>query len=139
MVTFNMSRSASYYESGTGRGMGFRDSCQDLLGFVHLIPERARERILDIAATQFEDGSAYHQYQPLTKKGNLDIGSGFNDDPLWLIAAVSAYLKETGDFSILDEMVAFDCHMEKAAPLFEHLRRSFQYTAAPILDHTSYL
>lgn len=68
MVTFNMSRSASYFESGIGRGMGFRDSNQDLLGFVHQIPERAKERILDIAATQFEDGSAYHQYQPLTKK-----------------------------------------------------------------------
>lgn len=103
MVTFNMSRSASYFESGIGRGMGFRDSCQDLLGFVHLIPDRARERILDIAATQFEDGSAYHQYQPLTKKGNADIGSGFNDDPLWLIAAAAAYIKETGDYSILDE------------------------------------
>ena len=135
MVTFNMSRSASYYESGTGRGMGFRDSCQDLLGFVHLIPERARERILDIAATQFEDGSAYHQYQPLTKKGNLDIGSGFNDDPLWLIAAVYAYLKETGDFSILNEMVDFDNQKEKAAPLYEHLRRSFEYTATHLGPH----
>ena len=135
MVTFNMSRSASYFESGIGRGMGFRDSCQDLLGFVHLIPERARERILDIAATQFEDGSAYHQYQPLTKQGNLDIGSGFNDDPLWLIAAVAAYLKETGDYSILDEMVAFDCHMEKAAPLFEHLRRSFEYSRTHLGPH----
>ena len=102
MVTFNMSRSASYYESGTGRGMGFRDSCQDLLGFVHIIPSRARERILDIAATQFEDGSAYHQYQPLTKKGNRDIGTGFNDDPLWLIAGTAAYLRETGDFGILE-------------------------------------
>ena len=122
-------------ESGTGRGMGFRDSCQDLLGFVHLIPERARERILDIAATQFEDGSAYHQYQPLTKQGNLDIASGFNDDPLWLIAAVAAYLKETGDYSILDEMVAFDCHMEKAAPLFEHLRRSFEYSRTHLGPH----
>lgn len=127
MVTFNLSRSASYYESGTGRGMGFRDSCQDLLGFVHLIPERARERILDIAATQFPDGSAYHQYQPLTKKGNLDIGSGFNDDPLWLIAAVSAYLKETGDFSILDESVPFDNCEEDRASLYEHLERSFSY------------
>ena len=127
MVTFNMSRSASYYESGTGRGMGFRDSCQDLLGFVHLIPERARERIIDIASTQFEDGSAYHQYQPLTKKGNMDIGSGFNDDPLWLIAGTAAYMKETGDFSILDEMVPFDNDTEKAAPLFEHLTRSFNY------------
>ena len=128
MVTFNMSRSASYYESGTGRGMGFRDSCQDLLGFVHLIPERARERILDIAATQFEDGSADHQYQPLTKKGNADIGSGFNDDPLWLIAAVAAYIKETGDYSILEESVPFDNKEETAVPLMEHLRRSFNFT-----------
>ncbi len=127
MVTFNMSRSASYYESGTGRGMGFRDSCQDLLGFVHLIPDRARERIIDIASTQFEDGSAYHQYQPLTKKGNLDIGSGFNDDPLWLIAGTAAYIKESGDMAILDEMVPFDNDESKAAPLFEHLTRSFDY------------
>ena len=127
MVTFNMSRSASYYESGTGRGMGFRDSCQDLLGFVHLIPARARERILDIAATQFPDGSAYHQYQPLTKKGNMDIGSGFNDDPLWLIAAVYAYLGETGDYSILEEQVDFDNDHALAQPLLEHLRRSFGY------------
>ena len=135
MVTFNMSRSASYYESGTGRGMGFRDSCQDLLGFVHLIPARARERILDIASTQFADGSAYHQYQPLTKKGNLDIGSGFNDDPLWLIAAVAAYLKETGDTSILDAQVPFDCKTGTEKPLFEHLRRSFQYTADHLGPH----
>ena len=130
MVTFNMSRSASYYESGTGRGMGFRDSCQDLLGFVHLVPGRARQRILDIAATQFADGSSYHQYQPLTKKGNLDVGSGFNDDPLWLIACVSAYLRETGDRSILYEEVPFDCRAEDTAPLMEHLRRSLGFTAS---------
>lgn len=127
MVTFNMSRSASYYESGIGRGMGFRDSCQDLLGFVHLIPERARTRIIDIASTQFEDGSAYHQYQPLTKKGNSDIGSGFNDDPLWLIAAVSAYIRETGDTSILEELVPFDNQEETSVPLMEHLKRSFEF------------
>ena len=135
MVTFNMSRSASYFESGMGRGMGFRDSCQDLLGFVHMIPERARERILDIAATQFPDGSAYHQYQPLTKKGNLAVGSGFNDDPLWLIAGTDAYIRETGDYSILDEMVAFDCDMSVAQPLMEHLRRSFNYTVEHLGPH----
>ena len=135
MVTFNMSRSASYYESGIGRGMGFRDSCQDLLGFVHLIPDRARERIIDIASTQFEDGSAYHQYQPLTKRGNADIGSGFNDDPLWLIAGTAAYLKETGDLSILEEMVPFDNDASKAQPLFEHLTRSFRYTVTHLGPH----
>ena len=131
MVTFNMSRSASYYESGIGRGMGFRDSCQDLLGFVHLIPDRARERIIDIASTQFEDGSAYHQYQPLTKKGNSDIGSGFNDDPLWLIAGTSAYVRETGDTSILTEIVPYDNDMSVATTLMEHLKRSLDY----IINH----
>ena len=135
MVTFNMSRSASYFESGMGRGMGFRDSCQDLLGFVHMIPERARERILDIAATQFPDGSAYHQYQPLTKKGNLAVGSGFNDDPLWLIAGTDAYLRETGDWSILDEQVDFDNDPALAQPLLEHLRRSFNYTRTHLGPH----
>ena len=135
MVTFNMSRSASYYESGTGRGMGFRDSCQDLLGFVHIIPDRARERILDIAATQFPDGSAYHQYQPLTKKGNLAVGSGFNDDPLWLIAGTDAYLRETGDWSILNEPTDFDNDPSLAEPLLEHLRRSFNYTKTHLGPH----
>ncbi|GIG54937.1 GH36-type glycosyl hydrolase domain-containing protein [Demequina activiva] len=127
MVTYNMSRSASYFETGMGRGMGFRDSSQDLLGFVHLVPERARERIIDIASTQFEDGSAYHQYQPLTKRGNHALGSGFNDDPLWLILGVAAYIKETGDFAILDEMVPFDNDESKAASLMEHLKRSFDH------------
>ncbi len=135
MVTFNMSRSASYFESGIGRGMGFRDSCQDLLGFVHLIPDKARQRILDIASTQFENGSAYHQYQPLTKKGNADIGSGFNDDPLWLIAGTAAYLKETGDYSILDVMTPFDSDTNNQAPLMEHLRRSFNFTTTHLGPH----
>ncbi|HYW94514.1 MAG TPA: glycosyl hydrolase family 65 protein [Bacteroidales bacterium] len=127
MITFQMSRSASYFESGIGRGMGFRDSNQDLLGFVHQIPEKARERILDLAATQLEDGGAWHQYQPLTRKGNSEIGGNFNDDPLWLIGSTVAYIRETGDFTILDENVPFDNDQSKAAPLFEHLKRSFNH------------
>jgi cellobiose phosphorylase len=135
MVTFNMSRSASYFETGIGRGMGFRDSNQDLLGFVHLVPERARERIVDIASTQFPDGSAYHQYQPLTKRGNNDVGSGFNDDPLWLIFGVAAYLRETGDYSILAEQVPFDNDTNNQATLFEHLKRSFHHVLNNLGPH----
>jgi cellobiose phosphorylase len=134
-VTFHLSRSASYFESGLGRGMGFRDSCQDLLGFTHLMPDAARQRILDIAATQFPDGSAYHQYQPLTKRGNHDIGSGFNDDPLWLIEAVAAYVRETGDAAVLGEPVPFDNDAADAASLFEHLRRSFRFTLEHLGPH----
>lgn len=135
MVTFNMSRSASFFESGIGRGMGFRDSNQDLIGFVHQVPERAKQRIIDIASTQFEDGSAYHQYQPLTKRGNAEIGGNFNDDPLWLILSVSAYIKETGDWSILDETVPYDNDDSKATDLFEHLTRSFNFTVNNLGPH----
>ena len=135
MVTFNMSRSASFFESGIGRGMGFRDSNQDLVGFVHQIPERARQRILDIAATQFPDGGCYHQYQPLTKRGNDGIGGGFNDDPLWLIFGTVAYLKETGDFSILDEQVPFDNQPGSEVSLLEHLRVSFGHVTANLGPH----
>jgi cellobiose phosphorylase len=135
MATFNMSRSASFYESGIGRGLGFRDSNQDLLGFVHMVPSRARERILDLAATQLPTGGAYHQYQPLTKRGNNDIGGGFNDDPHWLIIGVSAYLKETGDWSILDEPVQYDNEPGSEKPLYEHLQRSFHYTLERLGPH----
>jgi len=135
MVTFNMSRSASFFESGIGRGMGFRDSNQDLIGFVHQIPERARERIFDIASTQFEDGSCYHQYQPLTKKGNSAIGGDFNDDPLWLILSTTAYIKETGDFSLLEEMVPFDNDASRAKPHFDHLKASFYHVVNNLGPH----
>lgn len=135
MVTFNMSRSASYYESGIGRGMGFRDSCQDLFGFAHLIPGKARERIIDIASIQFKDGSTYHQYQPLTKRGNANIGGGFNDDPLWLVGSTAQYLKETGDLSILHELVPFNNEKGSEVPLFEHLKASIHYTINNLGPH----
>ena len=135
MVTFNMSRSASYFESGIGRGMGFRDSNQDLLGFVHQIPERARERILDLAATQLEDGGCYHQYQPLTKKGNNEIGGNFSDDPLWMILSTAQYIKETGDYSILDEKVPYDNDETKAQTMMHHLKKSFWHVAENIGPH----
>ncbi|MFN8206548.1 MAG: glycosyl transferase [Bacteroidales bacterium] len=135
MVTFNMSRSASYFESGIGRGLGFRDSNQDLIGFVHQAPARARQRIIDIASTQFEDGGAYHQYQPLTKRGNNEIGGNFNDDPLWLILGTSAYIKETGDWGILNEQVPFDNNPANAASLMEHLKRSFDHVINNLGPH----
>ncbi len=135
MVTFNLSRSASFFESGVGRGMGFRDSNQDLLGFVHMIPDRARQRILDIAATQLPDGGAYHQYQPLTKRGNDAVGSNFNDDPLWLVLAVTAYLKETGDWSILEEPVPYDNQPGSQQPLYDHLQRSIRFTLDRLGQH----
>jgi cellobiose phosphorylase len=135
MITFNMSRSASYFESGIGRGMGFRDSNQDLLGFVHMIPERAKERILDIAATQLDNGGAYHQYQPLTKRGNDVVGGGFNDDPLWLVLGTIAYVKETGDYAILDELVPYNNQPGSETPLYEHLKRSLDYTLDRLGPH----
>lgn len=135
MITFCFSRSASFFESGIGRGMGFRDSNQDLVGFVHQIPERARERIIDIASTQFPDGGCYHQYQPLTKRGNNDIGGGFNDDPMWLIFGTIAYIKESGDLSILDEPVPFDNQPGSEVSLMQHLKVSFDHVVNNLGPH----
>ncbi len=135
IVTYHMARSASYFESGIGRGVGFRDSNQDQLGCAHQIPGQSRQRILDLAATQMEDGSAYHQYQPLTKRGNDEIGGNFNDDPLWLIASVAAYIKETGDYFILDETVPFDNDEKKSKSLFEHIKRSFCHVVNNLGPH----
>ena len=135
MVTFNMSRSASYFESGIGRGMGFRDSNQDLLGFLHQIPDRARERLIDLASTQFEDGGCYHQYQPLTKKGNDEVGGDFSDDPLWMILSVAAYIKETGDYSILNENVPYDNDASKAQSMMHHLKQSFYHVCQNVGPH----
>ena len=145
MATFNLSRSASLYETGIGRGMGFRDSNQDLLGFVHLIPERARQRILDIAATQLSDGTCYHQYQPLTKKGNADIGGDFYDDHLWLVLSTCAYIKETGDRGILDAPVGYADRPGSTECLLHHLETSIAYTMAkrgphglPLIGHADW-
>ncbi len=135
MITFNFSRSASFFESGIGRGMGFRDSNQDLVGFVHQVPSRARQRIIDIASTQFPDGGCYHQYQPLTTRGNNDIGGGFNDDPMWLIFGTVAYICESGDFSILDEMVPWDNVPGSEISLMEHLRISFDHVVKNLGPH----
>jgi cellobiose phosphorylase len=135
MITFCFSRSASFFESGIGRGMGFRDSNQDLVGFVHQIPGRARQRIIDIASTQFADGGCYHQYQPLTKRGNNDIGGGFNDDPMWLIFGTIAYIKETGDLSILDEPVPFDNVPGSEKSLMHHLTVSFDHVIKNLGPH----
>ncbi len=135
MVTFLMARSASFFESGIGRGIGFRDTSQDLLGCMHQVPDRARQRLFDVASTQRADGGAWHQYQPLTRRGNADVGDGFNDDPLWLILGVAAYLKETGDWEFLDVEVPFDNDLADAAPLFEHLRRSFSHVVDNLGPH----
>jgi cellobiose phosphorylase len=128
MVTFNMSRSASYFESGIGRGMGFRDSNQDLLGFVHMIPERARERILDMAATQLKNGGAFHQYQPLTKRGNNEVGSGFNDDPAWLVLGVAPTSKRAATGAFSTSRCSMKTNPADESPLYEHLQRALQYT-----------
>lgn len=155
MTTFNWSRYASYFESGIGRGMGFRDACQDTLGFCHMIPEKVKQRILELAGIQFERGDAYHQFSPITKKGDL---WGYSDDSLWLILAVANYIKETGDASILKLKAPFSplpqteakamlghhayiyeekskTSAVKTGTIYEHLKRAIKFSSENIGPH----
>ena len=135
MVTFNLARSASLFETGRGRGIGFRDSNQDCLGVVHIAPAEVRQRLIHLAATQKSDGSAYHQYQPLTRTGNSEIGSGFNDDPLWLVLSTAAYVRETADLAFLEELVPFEDTPRSSSTMRDHLEASLQHTLTRLGTH----
>jgi cellobiose phosphorylase len=131
-TTFNWSRFVSLYQLGLGRGMGIRDSAQDTLGVMHTIPDQAKGLIVKLLQCQYTDGRAYHLFFPLTGEG----GSGdapvkkfdwYSDDHLWLILAVNAYIRETGDFVFLDEMVKFN-DKKTEATVWEHLSKALEFT-----------
>ncbi|MFX1282997.1 MAG: GH36-type glycosyl hydrolase domain-containing protein [Promethearchaeota archaeon] len=130
-VTFDWSRYVSLYETGIGRGMGFRDCSQDAMAINYVLPKKVRQRLLDLAKNQFESGKVYHLYFPLSGKGAFPEYTKksmkfFSDDHLWLILAVSEYIKETGDISILDEEISF---IEGSnASLYDHLKRAIEFT-----------
>ncbi len=145
VVTMNWSRYLSLYQLGFGaRGMGFRDSSQDVMGALSLMPEPSKQLLLKLLSVQKVDGSAMHQFNPLNMIANMgdaaaeeDRPKYYSDDHLWGVLAVTAYIKETGDFDILKEHVAFyeKDQQEKpieVASIWEHMRRAVQFTH----DHT---
>jgi len=121
-TTFQFSRDASYHHGGLLFGRGYRDSCQDTLGVLFTKPEWGRERIFEMASRQFKDGSVYHCYYPMTGGGER---TGHSDTPLWLPMIVVAYLKETADFAILNEMVQYDDGGE--ATILEHVLNAVEF------------
>ncbi|MGB2965220.1 MAG: hypothetical protein WBB69_14665 [Anaerolineales bacterium] len=145
-ITKNWSRYLSLYQLGLGdRGIGFRDSSQDVLGVMGFIPEEAINLVRNLLKVQKQDGSAMHQYNPLTMIGTTgeaeDGTPGFySDDHLWVILSVTAYLKETGELSFLDEQIPYYEKDKEGKPLesgtvLEHLSRGIEFTRTHIGDH----
>ena len=137
-VTFDWSRYVSFYETGIGRGMGFRDCAQDVIGVVQAFPLRVRQRIISLAKNQFLDGHVYHIYFPLTGEGGFPYYvkkdmQFFSDDHLWLIPAVTEYIKETGDTSILEEKVEFVDG--PPAAIYEHMQKSIDFSRSMLGKH----
>jgi len=132
-TTLHWSRFASAYETGLGRGMGTRDSAQDTLGTMHAVPERARETLTRIWRLQFLDGHTWHQFFPLTGEGSAGLAAEFPeypqwfcDDHLWLVLAVCAYLRETGDLAYLEQRVPYADGPEES--IWEHMLRAVGFT-----------
>ena len=121
-VNFNWARYVSFFQQGVYLGVGFRDRLQDVLGVMHMYDEKVKEKITGLAEIQFSKGDAYHSYNPLTKTPE---GIGFSDDPLWLILAITSYIKETGNISYLKKNVKF---VDKgSATIYEHMKRALDF------------
>ena len=139
-TTLNWSRYLSLYQLGLGaRGLGFRDSSQDVLGILPAVPEEGKKLIKKLLSVQKADGSAMHQFFPLTMEANegdsREEGDKqyYGDDHLWIILSVCDYLKETGDYDFLNEEITFydkDLELEdrERATVFEHLKRALDFT-----------
>ena len=139
-TTLYWSRFVSGYESGMGRGMGTRDSGQDTLGTMHTVPDHARRVLTRIWEMQFADGHTWHQFMPLTGQGGPGLAGEFpdwpqwfSDDHLWLIISVCAYLRETGDFRYLEELVRYQDHAEES--VWEHMLRAVDFTLNHLGPH----
>lgn len=131
-TTFNWSRFVSLYQLGLGRGMGIRDSAQDTLGVMHTIPDQAKSLIIKLLQCQYTDGRSYHLFFPLTGEGGVGDApvkkfDWYSDDHLWLILAVNAYIKETGDFAFLDGRVLYN-DKKTEATVWEHLDKALEFT-----------
>jgi cellobiose phosphorylase len=147
-VTKTWSRYLSYYQLGLGsRGIGMRDSAQDVMAVLASVPAEGREFLLALLSFQKRDGSAMHQFNPLTLEGSAgdslemeDRPHYYSDDHLWCILAAAAYLKETGDWAFLDEIVPF-CEKDKqgnvleSGRVLEHLQRGLAFTRQDVGRH----
>jgi cellobiose phosphorylase len=147
-MTKNWSRDLSLYQLGFGgRGIGFRDSSQDVMGVVASMPEEARELLEKLLSVQKPDGSAMHQFYASTMEANegdsrehTDRPDYYGDDQLWIVLAVCAYLKETGDLGFLKRELTF---YDKRKPLearergsvLEHLKRAVEFTRKDVGQH----
>ena len=132
-TTLYWSRFVSAYETGLGRGMGTRDTGQDTLGALHAVPGHARRILSRVWQLQFADGHTWHQFYPLTGEGGPGLAGErpewpqwFSDDHLWLVMSVCAYLRETGDYSYLDEVVSYWDGGE--GTIWDHMERAIRFT-----------
>jgi cellobiose phosphorylase len=141
LITKYWSRYLSYYQLGIGtRGIGFRDSSQDVMGVIDRIPEESKELLKKLMKVQRKGGNAMHGFNPLTieaSKGEIedwpDRPQYYGDDHLWIVLAVTAYLKETGDMEFLKEVIPYyekdkDGQPQEKGTVLDHMKRALNFT-----------
>ncbi|MFW5872582.1 MAG: GH36-type glycosyl hydrolase domain-containing protein, partial [bacterium] len=123
---FLFSRNISYYATGTFRGVGFRDTSQDILSQSPLVLEKSKDKIRLLLKEQYKDGHVNHYFFPM--EGWDPVTSIHSDDHLWPILATWNVIVEDGKTDFLNEKVPF--YDGGNATVYEHLKKSVEFTMA---------
>ena len=103
---------------------GVRDNLQNDNGVVLFDPATARKNILQTLTVHKADGSSLHSWRPLNRLH-------YSDKPFYMLQTIPWYIKETGDFSILDEKIPY-FESTEVGTVWDHLQRSYRHLSSDL-------
>ncbi len=129
MMTYAWSRAASLIYTGERDGLGYRDTVQDMLGVLHLIPAEVRERLELMITGQVSTGGALPVVKPFAHKPGKEKAPAEkdyrSDDGMWLFNTIPAYVKETGDIAFYKKVLPYADQGRDT--VLGHLKKAIQF------------
>ena len=150
-INVMFSRFTSFIETGGRVGLGYRDTAQDAMMVPHSNPEKCRSRIIELLRALTSTGYGLHLFEPrwfdpdykpdtfksptvIPTPDKNSIVHGLKDacadDALWLVAAIVQFIRETGDFDFVNEIVTYADGGQ--GTVYEHMQKILEFSAAQV-------